>query len=392
MLVNKPLNAFRSEMDMFLPGAADGPLDEITFAAKDIIDIENEVTGCGNPDWAQTHEPATKMAPVIDALIGAGAHLKGKTITDELAFSMAGENIHYGTPVNVNAPGRIPGGSSAGSASAVAGKAVDFALGSDTGGSIRVPASHCGVFGIRPSHGRVDASCVMPLAESYDTIGWFTRDADLLRRVGQILLNPYGNEKPVSKILIADDAFEMADDVAKPPLVDQANKIANLVGNHENVRLSDDGLPLLVMPFRYIQSREAWLNHGQWILENKPTLGPGVKERFEFSAEVTEEQAVEARKFRKQYTDHLAKLIGNNVVVMPSAPGIAPLLKSAPETVDSFRSRALALTAPAGLAGLPQISLPLCTVDECPVGISIMGGPGSDETLLALACKIIDAN
>ncbi|MGY9002284.1 MAG: amidase family protein, partial [Rhodospirillales bacterium] len=96
--MNKPLNAFRSEMDMFLPGAADGPLDEITFAAKDIIDIENEVTGCGNPDWAQTHEPATKMAPVIDALIGAGAHLKGKTITDELAFSMAGENIPYGTP------------------------------------------------------------------------------------------------------------------------------------------------------------------------------------------------------------------------------------------------------------------------------------------------------
>ena len=388
--MDKPLNAFRSEMDMFLPGAADGPLDDVTFAAKDIIDIENEITGCGNPDWAKSHEPAIKTAPVIDALIGAGARLKGKTITDELAFSMAGENIHYGTPVNVNALGRIPGGSSAGSASAVAGKAVDFALGSDTGGSIRVPASHCGIFGIRPTHGRVNTSCVMPLAESYDTIGWFTRDADLLLRVGKILLDPYNNKKTVSKILIADDAFEMADSGARKTLLDQANKVANLVGDYVNVRLSNSGLPSLVMPFRNIQSREAWLNHGKWILENNPTLGPGVKERFEFAAQVTEAEAQEAWVFRKEYSSHLINLISNNIVVLPSAPGIAPLLKSAPETVNSFRSRALALTAPAGLAGLPQISLPLCTVDKCPVGISIMGGPRSDETLLALACRIMN--
>ena len=391
MTVNKPLNAFMSDMEMFLPGAADGPLDEVTFAAKDIIDIENEITGCGNPDWARTHEPAVKMAPIIDALIEAGAYLKGKTITDELAFSMAGENIHYGTPVNVNAPGRIPGGSSAGSASAVAGEAVDFALGSDTGGSIRVPASHCGIFGIRPSHGRVEISNVMPLAQSYDTIGWFTRDADLLRRVGRILLDPYGAEKSVPKVLIADDAFEMADDAARGVLLEQAEKIAGIVGASENVRLTKDGLPSIVMPFRYIQSREAWINHGEWIMETKPNLGPGVKERFEFSREVTEEQAEEARTFRKEFESGLIDLIGDNVVVLPSAPGIAPLLNSTPETVDSFRSRALALTAPAGLAGLPQISLPLCTVDNCPVGISIMGGPGSDETLLALACEITGA-
>ena len=387
--MNDPLNAFCSLMEVFLPDATGGPLAGVTFAAKDIIDIENEITGCGNPDWARTHTAATKMAPVVNALINAGAHLKGKTITDELAFSMAGENVHYGTPINVNAPGRIPGGSSAGSASAVAGEAVDFALGSDTGGSIRVPASHCGIFGIRPTHGRVDANSVMPLAESYDTIGWFTRDADLLRRVGQILLNPYGRERTVQKILIADDAYEMADEAAKGALQEQGKKIANIVGNSESVHLSEDGLPSLVMPFRYIQSRESWLNHGEWILKNKPTLGPGIKERFEFSAQVTAEQAKEAWAFRKNYTNHLVNLIGDSVVVMPSAPGIAPLVKSTPETVDSFRSRALALTAPAGLAGLPQISLPLCTVDECPVGISIMGGFGSDETLLALACKIM---
>lgn len=390
--MNKPLNAFMlDDMDIFLPGAMGGPLDEVTFAAKDIIDIENQMTSCGNPDWARTHDVAWKMAPVIDTLIAAGAHLTGKTITDELAFSMAGENIHYGTPLNVNAPGRIPGGSSAGSASAVAAKAVDFALGSDTSGSIRVPASHCGIFGIRPTHGRVDLSNVMPLSQSYDTLGWFTREADLLRRVGKILLDPYGAEKSVSKVLIADDAFEMAGDAARGALQEQAQKIAGIVGASENVRLTTDGLPSIVMPFRYIQSREAWINHGEWILENKPTLGPGVKERFEFSAQVTEEQATEARAFRKEFTKSLIDLIGDNVVVLPSAPGIAPLLNNAPETVGSFRSRALALTAPAGLGGLPQISLPLCTVEGCPVGISIIGGPGSDETLLALAAEICKA-
>ena len=132
-----------------------GALSGLTFAAKDIIDVEGHITGCGNPDWLRTHEKALRTAPCIRRLIEAGATLVGKTVTEELATGLTGENIHYGAPINVNAPGRVSGGSSSGSAAAVAAGLVDFSLGSDTGGSVRAPASFCGIYGVRPTHGRV---------------------------------------------------------------------------------------------------------------------------------------------------------------------------------------------------------------------------------------------
>src|SRR6266542_391068 len=141
-----PSGAFCQHVNVHLPGAALGPLAGLTFAAKDLLDIVGYVVCAGNPDWLRTHAPAEKTAPVVQALLEAGATLVGKTITDELAFSMSGENIHYGTPLNPAEPERIPGGSSSGSASATASRLVDFALGTDTSGSIRVPASYCGLF------------------------------------------------------------------------------------------------------------------------------------------------------------------------------------------------------------------------------------------------------
>ncbi len=108
----------------------------------------------------------------------------GKAITDELTYSLNGENIHYGTPVNPKAPGRIPGGSSSGSAVAVAGELADFALGTDCGGSVRAPASFCGIYGMRPSHGRISTAGVFRLAPRFDTVGWFARDGRLLELRG----------------------------------------------------------------------------------------------------------------------------------------------------------------------------------------------------------------
>jgi amidase len=173
---------------VYLPGAATGPLAGLTFAAKDLFDVAGYVACAGNPDWLRTHAPAGKTAPVVQTLLEAGATLMGKTVTDELAFSMSGENIHYGTPINPAAPARIPGGSSSGSASATASKLVDFALGTDTSGSIRVPASYCGLFSLRPTHGRISCQGVIPLAPSFDTVGWVARDATLLQRIGEVLL------------------------------------------------------------------------------------------------------------------------------------------------------------------------------------------------------------
>ena len=180
--------AFCRHTHVELAGAASGPLAGLTFAAKDIYDVAGHKTGFGSPDWFATHDAAVATAPVVQRLLAAGAHMVGKTHTDELTYSLYGENAHYGTPVNVNAPGRIPGGSSSGSAAAVAAALVDFALGSDTGGSVRAPASFCGIYGMRPTHGRVPLAGACPLAASFDTAGWFARDAALLARIGRVLL------------------------------------------------------------------------------------------------------------------------------------------------------------------------------------------------------------
>ncbi len=156
-----------------------GPLSGLTFAVKDFIDVAGCRTGGGNPDWLAGHPVAARSAAVVETLLGAGARLVGKTNMDELAFSLEGANAHYGTPVNPVCPDRLPGGSSSGSAVAVAAGLVDFALGTDTGGSVRVPASFTGIFGFRPTHGRVSTVGVAPFSPSYDTIGWLARDAAL---------------------------------------------------------------------------------------------------------------------------------------------------------------------------------------------------------------------
>ena len=213
-LINDIFNAFCKDTDAYLEGAANGPLAGLTFAAKDIFDVSGHVTGGGNPDWKATHDAAGKTAWVVQVLVNAGATMVGKTITDELTRGIFGENVHYGTPINPRAPGRVPGGSSSGSASAVAGELVDFALGSDTGGSVRVPASFCGLYGLRPTPGRIPLDGILIQAPSYDTIGWFARDAEVFARVGEVLLqreNPPSGEGRPNRIVVAQDAFEVAD-------------------------------------------------------------------------------------------------------------------------------------------------------------------------------------
>ena len=192
-----------------IAGAAAGPLAGLTFAVKDAIDLAGFRTGAGNPDWSRTHPPATATAPAVQAVLDAGASVVGKTITDELTFSLNGQNIHYGTPINPRAPGRIPGGSSSGSAVAVAGELVDFALGTDCGGSVRAPASYCGIFGMRPSHGRISTDGVFPLAPSFDTVGWFCRETpNCLSALVEFCSATGTTAARLQRLLIATDAFD----------------------------------------------------------------------------------------------------------------------------------------------------------------------------------------
>jgi amidase len=389
IVANDRLGAFCRHTHVEMRGAGSGPLAGLTLAVKDIYDVAGQKTGFGSPDWLRTHAPATRTAPVVQRLLDAGAHLVGKTHTDELTWSLNGENAHYGTPVNVNAPGRIPGGSSSGSAAAVAGKLCDFALGSDTGGSVRAPASFCGIYGIRPTHGRVSLEGACPLAPSFDTVGWFARGADLLDRVGRVLLGE-GKSNAPRRVLLARDAFALAGAAVARALEPAVGKVRALLGNPEPVTVAAEGLPQWFQVFRVLQAAEAWARHGEWVKRAKPDLGPGIKQRVQWAADLDSSLVGPASSRREEIARQLAKLLaGGAVLVLPTVPGIAPLRNSPPAETEDFRARALALLCIAGLARLPQVSLPLATLDGCPLGLSLIAEGGNDAMLLDIARRLL---
>ncbi|KAK9904266.1 hypothetical protein WJX75_008073 [Coccomyxa subellipsoidea] len=392
--------ASRDSSNAFLPdgpeisGASEGPLQGLTFAAKDLYDVEGYVTGFGNPTWKETHEPAAATAPTIQALLSAGASLVGKTHMDELAYSLNGENFHYGTPVNPACPDRIPGGSSSGSVVAVGNGSVDIALGSDTGGSVRVPASYCGVVGLRPTHGRVSLEGACTLAASYDTGGFFARNAEVLRRAGDVLLDPATrSDVQLKRWLVAKDAFDLADGAASKAIFEAFQRdlpgVKALLGEPQEVTVAEVEGPGPLAEwneiFRVSQGAEVWEALGEWVQRAQPQLGPGTKERFEMASQLTPEEVAQANKLRASITQHLEQLLGSDgVLAVPSAPGPAPLLNTPQQDLNAFRKRLISLTCIAGLSGLPQVSVPVAKVDGCPIGLGLIGPRGSDEALLRL--------
>ena len=390
IVANDRLGAFCRDTHVEITGASHGPLVGLTFAVKDIYDVVGHRTGFGSPDWLRTHGPAARTATVVQRLLDAGAHLIGKTQTDELTWSLTGENAHYGTPVNVNAPGRIPGGSSSGSAAAVAATVVDFAIGSDTGGSVRLPASFCGILGMRPSHGRIPLDGVCPLAPSFDTCGWFARDAGVFERVGRTLLCDDAPAPPAARLLIAKDAMEVAGETVAHALRSALEKVAEIVGMPEPVAVADEALTRWMDYFRFLQGAEAWAAHGAWITREKPALGPGVKERFAWAPTVDPADITRAGARREEIARRMAEMLdGRTVLALPSAPGIALRRNSPPNVLDDLRARALPILCIAGLARLPQISLPLAQLDGCPLGLSLIAASGNDTLLLELAGKLM---
>jgi amidase len=385
------LGAFCRDNHVEMKGASQGPLAGLTFALKDIYDVAGHKTGFGNPDWLRTHEPAARTAPAVQRLLDAGADLVGKTHTDELTWSLTGENAHYGAPANVNAPGRITGGSSSGSASAVAAGVVDFSIGSDTGGSVRLPASFCGILGMRPTHGRIPLDGVCPLAPSFDTCGFFARDAGVFARVGRTLLRNNAAALLPERLLLAQDALEIAGETVAHALRPAFDKVAALVGKAAPVTVGDEPLARWMDYFRFLQGAEAWACHGEWITREKPALGPGVKERFDWAPTVAPEDVTRAKSRREEVARRMADLLeGNTVLALPSAPGIALLRNSGPKALDDLRARALPLLCIAGLARLPQVSLPLAQLDGCPLGLSLIAASGNDTLLLELAVKLMN--
>ncbi len=367
-----------------LSGTASGPLACLAFAAKDLFDVAGHVTGGGNPDWARTHGPADATAPVILQLLDAGASLAGKTMTDDLACGMFCENVHYGTPLNPRAPDRVPGGSSGGSAAAVAAGAVDFAIGTDTGGSMRVPAAYCGIYGIRPSHGRVNLTGAIPMAPTFDACGWFAREAELLERIGDVLL-PAGAPRACGGLFVADDAFA----ATEPRMARALEPVLARLSVAGTVQAFIDGPKHNVDVFWPVMSRQLWNANGLWYRREKPMLAPGLAERFENASRVDGAQFAAASAQREALTRTLEeRLAGNKVMLMPTTHDIAPLLGRPQAELDAYRLRTVALVSVASLARLPQISLPAAEVDGCPVGLSIVAAFGNDRLLLSVARDI----
>jgi amidase len=383
------VGAFCRHTHVEVAGAAKGPLAGLTCGIKDLYDIAGHQTGFGSPAWLATHDAAAATAPPVQSLLDAGAQIVGKTHTDEMAYSLNGENPHYGTPVNVNAPGRIPGGSSSGSATAVAAGLVDFALGSDTGGSVRAPASFCGIYGLRPTHGRISLANACALAWSFDTAGWFARDAAMLERVGRVLLN---DDRPASapgRLLLAEDAFALLDDAAAKALQPALDRVVAVLGKPQNVTVSSEGLPQWFQVFRKLQGAEAWAQHRDWITRVKPQFGPGVRERFEWAATITANDVTPLKVEREDIARRMADLLKDNaLLVLPTVHTIAPLRNTPTAVLDEFRGRAMSLLCIAGLARLPQVTLPLATLDGCPLGISLVAARGNDTLLLAAASRV----
>jgi amidase len=370
-------------------GGGAGPLAGRTFAVKDLYDVAGQRTGGGSPEWLEDHAPAETTAPVVTRLLEAGADLIGRTICDEFFYSLSGANAHYGTPVNVRAAGRLPGGSSSGSAAAVAAGLCDFALGSDTGGSVRVPAAFCGSFGLRPTHGRVELDRGMAMAPSFDTAGWFANDAELFRAIGHVLLVGEPAEASVSALLLAEDCFAQADSELAAVLRGFLERAGARLPAAAPATVAPDGFDDWRECFRLIQGHEIWRTYGAWIEANRPALGPGIKERFAFAATVSDSDAADATRLRETVRARLHGMLPpGTVMCLPTAPCIAPSTSLDAAELDAFRTRGMALTCIAGLSGLPQVTLPVGTVGGCPVGLSFIGWPGGDEALLDLAVAL----
>lgn len=386
------MNSAASRSDAFVPGprgslppTGSGALDGLRLAVKDLIDVEGFVTGGGNPDWRAAQAPAAASAPAVTRLLAAGAGFIGQTVTDELAFSLEGANEHDGTPPNPAAPDRLPGGSSSGSASAVAAGMTEIALGTDTGGSVRIPASFCGLFGFRPTHGRVSLEGVVPFAPSYDTLGWLTRDAGTLAQVGEVLLGAAA-VPPIRRFLIVEDAFALADDEVARTL---RAALPTALSGAASARVFAEGPEAWREAYRVLQGADIWHSLGPWIAQASPRLGPSIAERFADAAAITAEDVAHWRPVRAAIRARLHALLDlGTALVVPTSP--TPALPRTPEgtRLGDFYARALPLTAIAGHGGLPQVTVPLARLKGAPVGLSLIGAPGADEALLAAACAL----
>ncbi|WP_237476216.1 amidase [Vibrio eleionomae] len=397
-MMSKDTRIFCQQGPDGLAPTQEGALSGYAFVFKDLFDVAGYTTGAGNPTWLQTHEPATHTSPLIDRLLAQGAECVGRVQTDELAYSLNGQNIHYGTPINPAAPDCIPGGSSSGSAVSVSGGVSDFAIGTDTGGSVRVPASYNNIYGFRPTLGKLDLSCAFELAKSFDTAGILAINLPLLRQVFKVLCDNPTEGKTIQNVYL-DDAFVP---FLSPERLAQlttwcAEHDITLDRGHL-LQDSDYDFAQLSLIFRTVQGYEIIQKHGDWLSQYGDQIDPAILARVEWSRTITKTMYDHACYDQSLFTKWIAEFGPSKKAlwVLPTTPGRPPQLTMESSALAKYRSELMGMTALAGLAGLPQLHLPMAELDEGPCGVSLLGYKHGDMDVLATAMRLIgevdDAN
>ena len=358
-----------------------GSLDNLRFVLKDMCNVKGLKTSCGNPDFYNKCEPASDHSEFLKKILNEGALLKGITICDEFFYSVIGENNHYGTPQNLKAPNCVPGGSSSGSAAALTTNRYDFSIGSDTGGSIRVPASFCGLLGIRPTHDRIDSDGVYPMAPSFDTLGWFAKDIEIFKKVGRVLLNKsFKTKKTFNKFVIASDLLDLVDDDIKIQFNNFCNKKYSKI---QKVKLSQFSKSDIANNFRIIQGGEIKVNVLPWIKKNKPIISPEINSRIIMASNITNNEITDAVLFRKSLISEINKTLPEgDIAIFPTTPFSAPRCRQSDADLGAERKKIMEISSIAGMTSRPEISIPIFKGKTGPVGISILGWKNSDEILL----------
>lgn len=376
-----------------LPPLGTGPLDGTTFTVKDNIDIAGHRTSYGSPAWRDAHPAPTHNALCVDQMLAAGARCVGKVVADEFTYSLDGESPFFGTPRNAIAPDRIPGGSSSGSAASVANGLADFSIGTDSGGSVRVPASLCGLWGMRPSLHRISEAGVLPFMPSVSTVGVLAdRFAHLDGAIRVALRSGSTPQAPLQRILVLSDAAEIADQSVRSQADAALDDIARRTGLPlEPIRFSQivgEDIPLSdcnTQALRIMQTAEFQSTVSNWIEACTPELG------FPFSMAYGNVQAFDRiaaldglARCERLFESINACLSPGTVICFPTTPVIAPL-KGSLNTMDAvvdYYDRTMTITAFSGVGRLPEVSVPLLTVDGCPVGLSFAAAHYQDEFLL----------
>jgi amidase len=372
-------------------GSGEGPLAGMPFAVKDQFDIAGIPTGLGNPYWLKIAPIPTETSEPVARCLDAGGVMVGKTHMDELGWSINGINYHYGTPLNSAAPDHTPGGSSSGSAAAVVGGVVPFALSGDGGGSIRVPASYCGIVGIRPTVGRLGPAPGRD--RGLATAGWLAKDAQTLELVGSVLLDDYTLASAPSQVLYAQDLFDNTDPgVAEAMQAGVDRIVGSGPGGVTPVTVGGMALPQWREAYKLLQVADIRDRFGSWVEAEHPIFGPDITERFEWAKTVTDDDIAWAAGKRKAVVARMSELLTpGTVLIVPSAPGVAPLRSAGIRELEGRRAKAFTNNSAVGLVGLPQVSLPLAELNGLPLGVSLVAGRGGDEMLLSFARTILEA-